>query len=86
MGEGGGRSKRGYYFEVERPMPRKRRYSSHWWNQDIRLLEKKLGIFGTRSATLTAIGWVIGIAVTPWLRWFVSGSLLLGLLLATVFQ
>jgi hypothetical protein len=49
-------------------------------------LEKKLGILGTRGGAITAIGWVVGIAVTPWLRWFVAGSLILGLLFATVLQ
>jgi hypothetical protein len=50
------------------------------------VLEKKLGILGTRGGATTAIMWVVGIAVTPWLRWFVAGSLLLGLLFATLIQ
>lgn len=71
--------------------PRKRRTRSIWryifaYRRKPRPLERKLGIFGTRAGALTVIGWVIGIATTPWLRWFVSGSLLLGLVFATVFQ
>ena len=49
-------------------------------------LGKKLGILGTRGGATTAIACVVGIAVTPWLRWFVAGSLLLGLLFATLLQ
>ncbi len=55
-------------------------------NTEPGFLEKKLGILGTRGGATTAIAWVVGIAVTPWLRWFVAGSLLLGLLFATVIQ
>ena len=49
-------------------------------------LEKKLGIFGTRGGATTVVAWVVGIALTPWPRWFVAGSLLLGLLFATVLR
>jgi hypothetical protein len=49
-------------------------------------IEKKFGVLGTRGGANTAILWIIGIAATPWLRWFIAGSLLLGLLFATIFQ
>jgi hypothetical protein len=69
--------------------PRRRSKFSRWLhvvNQNPGALTNKLGILGTRRGAITAIGWIVGIAVTPWLRWFVAGSLLLGLLFATAFQ
>ena len=73
--------------QIRKPQTRKRR--SRWWrfsNRKPGYLEKKLGIFGTRGGATTAIIWIIAIAATPWLRWFVAGSLIAGLLLATAFQ
>ncbi len=69
--------------------PRMRRKSFSWWkrilNTKTSVIEKKMpGVLGTRGGLLMALAWVAGIAVTPWLRWFVAGSLLLGLLFATV--
>ena len=63
---------------------RKRLRSLRPRHRKIGVLEKKLGIFGTRGGATTAIFWLIAIAVTPWLRWFVAGSVFLGLLFATI--
>jgi hypothetical protein len=71
---------------TKRKPPTRKRRSWRFLDPKPSALQKKLGILGTRGGAVTAIGWVIGIAVTPWLRWFVAGSLLLGLLFATIFQ
>jgi hypothetical protein len=69
------------------PDKRKRRA---WWRRLPKhkpdILERKLGIFGTRGFVCTELALLVGILSTPWLRWFFLASAAGGVLVATVFH
>jgi hypothetical protein len=71
---------------TQKRQTRKPKRGSLWrfLHQDIRVVEKKLGFLGTRAAAILAIGLIVGIIETPWLRWFVPASVVGGLLFAVV--
>ena len=76
---------------MRRPAPPRHAIGSRWTHSKRKsklpwrrrpINEKKLAKWGTRGAVLLTLVWVVGIIETPWLRWFVLASVVLGVVFA----